>query len=347
MCFVRVCTVLASAALIAGCDSEAAVPPARKPVLVSVIEVQPSSARGGLRATGTVRARRETALSFTSAGRVAAVLVEEGQAVARGQLLARLDPTGIAAGASAARAELARARAEHERMEALAAKGWVTRPRVEAAEAAEAAARAQVAATSFDERFARIHAPTAGVVLRRHVEANQTVSAGMPVLTIGEASGGHVLRVPLPDADLARLRIGQGAAVTIPALGDRPLAATVTEIAARGDDRTGTFEVELALPPARGLRSGLIGNARIRAAGGGGTVAIPASALFQARADEGFVYVVDRAGIARARRIQLGPVGDRDVVVTGGLGPGELVVRSGVDKVRDGARVATGGAGRA
>lgn len=339
----RAVVALSVSVLLAGCSSEAGrasrVEP--KPVLVALATAQPTSASGGLLATGTVRDRRETILSFTMPGRIAAIPVEDGQKVRQGQLLARLDPTPIAASSSAARAEAARARAELERVQALAEKGWVTRGRLEAAQATATAAQAQVAATSFDVRFSRIYAPGAGTVLRRHVEPNQTVAAGAPIVTIGEANGGYVLRVPLSDSDLARVRLGQGAAVTIAGLGDRPLAATVVEIAGRGDDRTGTFDIELALPSVAGLKSGLIGEARIRVPGEGDAVAIPVSAIWQARADEGFVYVVDANGIARARLVQLGTVNDREVVVTGGLAPGERIVRAGADRLRDGARVTT------
>jgi len=333
--------VLASGVLglLAGCGSEAA--PARVepgPVLVSIAQAQPASADGGVLATGTVRAKRETALSFTTPGRIAAVLVDDGQTVARGQLLARLDPTPLAASSAAARAEAVRAEAELERMRALADRGWVTKARLDAAEAAAASARAQVQATGFDVRFSRIVAPVSGVVLRRHVEPNQTVAAGTPVVTIAEA-GGYVLRAPLADADLARVRIGQGAAVAIPALGDRPIAATVSEIAGRGDERTGTFEAELALPARPGLKSGLIGEARIRVAASGGAVAVPARAIWQARADQGFVYVVDATGRARSRLVELGPVDDREVIVTAGLAPGERVVASGIERVREGVTV--------
>lgn len=344
MQFTRSMMALAAVVAVAGCDG-AATPDAKqaeRPVLVSLAEAQPASARGGLLATGTVRAKRETALSFMSPGRVAALLVDDGDRVAKGQLLARLDPTAVGAGAASARAEAVRAQAELRRMQTLADKGWVTKSRLEAAQATASAAQAQVSATAFDVRFTRIYAPAPGVVLRRHVEPNQTVDAGTPIVTVGEASGGYVLRVPLPDADLARVRIGQGAAVTIPALGPKPLAATIAEIAARGDDRTGTFEIELALPAAPGLRSGLIGEARVRVPGDGSAVAIPASAIWQARADEGFVYVVDPATqIARARLVQLGPIDDREVIVTGGLTAGERVVRAGADRLRDGVKVTT------
>lgn len=344
MHFSRSVIAFGAAIALAGCGSEAAqgTKATERPVLVALAEAQPASAQGGVLATGTVRAKRETALSFMSPGRVASLLVDDGDRVTRGQLLAQLDPTTVGAGAASARAEAARAQAELRRMKALADKGWVTRSRLEAAQATASAAQAQVAATAFDVRFSRIYAPAPGVVLRRHVEPNQTVDAGTPIVTVGEASGGYVLRVPLPDADLSRVRIGQGAAVTISALGPEPLAATITEVAARGDERTGTFEIELALPAVPGLRSGLIGEARVRVPGDGGAVAIPASAIWQARADEGFVYVVDPATqIAKTRLVRLGPIDDREVIVTGGLAPGERVVRAGADRLRDGVKVTT------
>jgi len=330
--------------LASGCggDGDEAIKPVAKPILVALAEAQPASADGGVLASGTVRAKRETALSFLTAGRVAEVLVEDGERVTRGQLLARLDTTTVGAGAATAQAEAVRAQAELRRMKTLADKGWITRARLESAEATAAAAQAQVSSTGFNVRFARIYAPTAGVVLRRHVEPNQIITAGTPVVTIGEANGGFVLRVPLPDADLSRLRLGQGAAVSIAALGSQPLPATVTEIGARGDERTGTFEIELTLPNVPGLRSGLIGEARIRVAGSGDAVAIPASAIWQARADEGFVYVVDpRTQTAKSRLVKLGPIDDRDVTVIGGLTPGEQVVRAGVEQLRDGSKVTT------
>lgn len=340
----RSVVALGAVLLVSGCGDDAAEAQksAVKPILVAVAEAQPASADGGVLASGTVRAKRETALSFLTAGRVADVLVEDGERVSRGQLLARLDTTTVGAGAATAQAEAARAQAELRRMKTLADKGWITRARLESAEATAAAAQAQVSSTGFNVRLARIFAPTAGVVLRRHVEPNQIITAGTPVVTIGEANGGYVLRVPLSDADLSRVSLGQGAAVSIAALGPRPLPATVTEIGARGDERTGTFEIELTLPDAPGLRSGLIGEARVRVAGRGDAVAIPASAIWQARADEGFVYVVDpKTQIAKSRLVKLGPIDDRDVTVTGGLVAGEQVVRAGVEQLRDGSKVTT------
>ena len=343
----RAVPVLAIALILAACSDESAAPPvaAPEPVPVRLTAVGAAPGGGELQATGTVRLKRETALAFNTNGRLAQVMVLEGQSVRPGQMLARLDPTGIEAASEAARAEAARAEADLQRLRKLAADGWITKPRLEAAEATATAARARVEQTAFDVRFANILAPTAAVVLRRQAEPGQMLTSGQPVVTIGELSSGYVLRIPMSDSDLVRVRLGQTALVTIPALGPTPVPATVSEIGARGDDRTGTFQVELRLPAVPGLRSGLIGDAAIRAAPAPTATAataltVPAAAVFDARADEGFVYVFDPAAkVVRARLVTLGPVDDRGIVITRGLKPGEKVVTSGPDRLHDGAAV--------
>ena len=329
-----------AAVVVAGCGAKPVPPPvAVEAVPVTIAAAAPAGGQAGLTVTGTVRYKRETGLAFNTAGRLAAVTVNEGQRVVAGQLLARLDATGLDAAARAAGADAARARSDYARLAKLGAQGWVTRSRVESAQSSAAAAGARVEQTGFDVRFGRIVAPAGGVVLRRAFEPGQMVATGTPVVTIGESATGFVLRVPLSDTDLARVRVGQAATVTLPALSPAPVAATVSEVAGRGDDRTGTFQIELRLPPLAGLRSGLIGDAVIRSGEGSGGrgVAVPASAVFAVRADEGFVYVYDR-GTVHARRVGVGAVDDRTVAVTG-LAAGTPVVVSGVDRLRDGARV--------
>ncbi|MEY2884478.1 MAG: hypothetical protein RL490_2202 [Pseudomonadota bacterium] len=333
-----------TALLLSACGSDAPPPPPASETAIPVTLATATGADGGssLAISGTVRQKRETPLGFNTPGRIAAILVREGDVVARGQVLARLDPTSLDAAVVSARAEAARAEADYRRLEGLFAKGWVTAPRVETARATAAAARARVAQSGFDLGLATIHAPSAGTVLRRPAEPGQITSPGQTVLIIGERDSGYVFRVPLADSDLARVRRGQVANVSIPALGPVPMAAQVSEIGARGDDATGTFRVELALPNRPDMRSGLIGTARLRFADADAAagVTVPATAIFAARADEGFVYVIDAAGRqVRLRQVALGPLGDTSVTIASGLRPGERVVASGVDRLRDGAAV--------
>ncbi len=333
--------LLGSAAVLAGCAP--GTPPAvvADVPTIAIAVAEPATGGDSRVVTGTVRLKRETQLGFSTAGRIAAIAVREGQAVAAGQPLARLDPTGLEAAIAGARAEAVRTAADQARMQTLLAKGWVTRTRMESADAAAAAARSRLTQAGFDARLGRIVAPAAGVVLRRAAEPGQMVAAGTPVLTIGEVGSGYVLRLPVSDNDLADIRLGMPAEVTLSALSAAPVAATVGEIAARGDDRTGTFQVELRLPSLPGLRSGLIGTARLAGrALAAGPVAVPATAVVGARADEGLVFVYRPvSGTVAARVVQLGPVGDRAVTVTAGLAPGERVARTGVERLRDGMKV--------
>jgi RND family efflux transporter MFP subunit len=311
-----------------------------KPVPVGVVTVGGAIAQQGPLVSGIVRARQEATLAFVVPGRVTRMLVNEGDRVAAGQLLAQIDTVEVDAGVSASRAEQIRAEADLSRQRELFAKGWVTKSRVEAAEAAASAARASTASRNFAQRYARITAPSAGTVLARSAEAGQIVAAGTPVLTVSQAGGGLVLRVALTDAQLAALRVGQVTSVRLPALGVLPVAARIIELGGRGDARTGTFEAELALPPLAGLRSGMIGEARLPAIAKSGALAIPASAVFQARAGEAFVYSVDANNKAHVRRISTGRIDDQSVEVLGGLTVGEKIISKGLSRVRAGVVVA-------
>ncbi len=343
-----------AAIALAACSAEPEAPPPPRaseqaPIVVQLASVGSAAGSASLVVPGTVRLKRETQLGFNSSGRIAAILVREGDRVARGQVLARLDPTSLTAAVGSARAEAVRADADYRRLAALFAKGWVTAPRVEQARATAVAARARVDQTGFDAGLAVVRAPAAGIVLRRPAEPGQMVMPGQSVLTVGDLAGGYVLQLPMADADLARLIRGQRAAVRLAALGAAPIAAPISEIAARGDDGTGTFRVELALPALPGLRSGMIGTARLAVAEtGDAALAVPATAVFQARADEGFVYVFDAAaGRVRRRLVGLGSVTDAAVAITAGLKTGERVVISGPDRLRDGSLVTTARRGSA
>lgn len=297
---------------------------------------------GTVSGVGTVALRRETSLGFTSAGRIARVTVNEGDVVRRGQVLAALDTTTVAADLMRARAERERAAAEYRRSEGLMAQGWITRPRLESAKSALSAADASVQAASFQTNNARIVAPGSGVVLARLAEPGQVVPAGSPILVVGEAASGYVLRVPLSDRDVARLTEGAPAQVRLAALGNQPIAGRVIEIAGRGNPNTGTFAVEVALPADARLRSGQIGEVDITASTQiVSAITVPATAIFSARAGQGFVYVVDRASRrAQLRRVMIAEATDGGIQVTGGLNRGELIATSRVDQLKDGQLVA-------
>jgi len=327
--------VLAMASL-AACSQPAATPDSAPPQ-VRLAQVGGTTVPATITTTGTVAWRRETSLGFTSAGRISTVAVNEGDNVRPGQLLAALDSTTVAASVSAARAERDRAAAEYARSAKLLEQGWVTKPRVDNARATLAAAEANVRSTGFQSRNAAIVSPGAGVVLARLTDAGQVVAAGTPVLVVGEASGGRVLRVPLADRDAARLRVGAPAMVRLAAV-EGELTGSVIEIGGRADRATGTFVVEVGLPDDPRLRAGQIGTVAIVASGPGTpSLLVPPAAVFAPRAGQAFVYVADPAGKrVKLRRVTIGEASDSAIQVTGGLQRGEWVATSRLDRLSDG-----------
>ena len=292
-------------------------------------------------ATGTIGWRRETSLGFTSAGRIATMAVDEGDSVRPGQLLAALDSTTVKATVSAARAERDRAAAEYTRSAKLLEQGWVTRPRVDNARATLATAEANIRSAGFQSRNAAIVSRGAGVVLARLTDAGQVVAAGAPVLVVGEASSGRVLRLPLTDRDAARLRIGAPATVRLAAV-DGELTGSVIEIGGRAQQATGTFTVEISLPDDARLRAGQIGTVSIIASGPGTlSLAVPPAAVFAPRAGQAFVYVVDpKTKRVKLRRVSISDASDNAIRVTGGLQRGEWLATSRLDRLADNMAIA-------
>lgn len=335
------CGALALAACSAEGDTPAPVA-SDKVYPVTIAVVQPAATSATITAAGTVRYRYETPLGFTTAGKIASIRFQEGDRVMPGALIAALDATQVGASLESARAEQQRAQSELARFQQLFEKGWVTRAQVERAEATARAASAQVSTAGFASGTSRILAPSGGIILARTAEPGQVVAAGTQIVVLGETSGGMVLRAPMIDSDITRLAPGMPAMVRLSALGDGLIEGVISEIDARANPSSGAFEVTIALPANPALRSGQIGTAEFRVAAGpdDSGLAVPASAVFNVRADEGFVYLLDAKGSkVRARAVQIGKVDDRQLIITGGVKAGDRIVASGLGLLTDGARV--------
>ena len=103
------------------------------------------------------------------------MLVQEGDQVRAGQVLALLDMTSVGASLEVADAERGRAAAELQRIRKLYAQGWITKTRLESAEANARAAEANIRARRFSLETARVIAPAGGVILARQAEPAQNM----------------------------------------------------------------------------------------------------------------------------------------------------------------------------
>lgn len=326
-------------ALLSACGSgsgDIAEPPSAP--AVRVVAARSFLTAPAIQGVGTAAWRRETTLGFTTGGQIARLSVNEGDRVRRGQLLATLDVTTVQAELTAAEAEAKRAASQTSRIASLYGSGWVTKSQLEVVQAAAQSSAAQVKARRFALETARIVAPDDGIVLARLAEPRQIVAAGTPVLTVGESNGGYVIRVPLNDRAAAALVRGAPAQIRFEALDAKPLTGQVLEIGSKASQSTGTFEVEISLPPDPRIRSGMIGTVSIAAASRSERpkIVVPANAILSPRAGEALVYVVDNKSRARLRTVKTGETSDAGIEILSGLSGTEWLAVTGFESIKDG-----------
>jgi RND family efflux transporter MFP subunit len=324
-------TVLAAALFLAACQGEAEVADtteiAVQPVAVEALTVNPGGGGAEVRASGLVAYKRETALSFGAPGQIETLTVDAGDQVKAGQVIATLRKTTV--GADAAEAALARKTAEQnfDRISRLHEAGAASQSELD---------NATLALERTRERISVV-ATASGVVLLRQAQPGQTVSAGQPVITVGERAAGMIVKASLTSDEIARVSVGDAVAVRIR---DEAFAGKVERMSPRSL-QAGSFEIEVRLDSTENLRSGEVAEISIAAktadaAPQATTVVVPAIALIDARADQGVVFVIDEQGKARRRAIETGGVGEAGVTILKGLAPGDRVITRGASMVRDG-----------
>jgi RND family efflux transporter MFP subunit len=333
--------ILAAALVLAGCTSAASrVRPADEAVPVRVAHVVHETLALPVTGTGTLSPKEEASLGFKVGGVVARVLVHEGDRVQAGQLLAALEMPEIDAAVARARLGAEKAERDRQRAERLYADSVVTLEQLQDAGTARDAAKAEYDAAAFNRRYAVIESPAAGVVLRRQVEPGEVVAAGASVLTIGNRARGQVVRMGLSDRDVMRVRMGDPAVVRFDALPERELAGRVSEIGAASDPVTGTYRVEIALPAATGLASGLVGTVEIRPRANESVALVPMESLLEADGRDGAVYTLSSDGRHAERRpVRLAFAAGERVAIRSGLDGVSVVITQGAGRLSPGDRV--------
>jgi RND family efflux transporter MFP subunit len=308
-------------------------------IAVRLARVEPGPAAYPIRASGLVATKDGWDLSFKVGGLLERVEAREGDRVKRGQVLARLDATELAAAVHEAREAVEKARRDAARMATLAAEGAASRMSAEDARTAKGVAEAQLAAAEFNLRHGTLIAPDDGWVDERLGEPGEVVAPGRPVLRVSGLGRGFVVRAALPDRDVLGLRPGTRVTVTLDADPDQPLEGRVSEMSRAAGKGTGTYQVEVALEQPRGaaLLSGLTAKLEIaRTVPAEGSV--PLGAVVDGDGDQGAVFVVAN-GVARKLPVRIALLtGDRAVVARGLAGADEVVV-DGAPRLADGSRV--------
>jgi multidrug efflux pump subunit AcrA (membrane-fusion protein) len=311
----KVGLMLVLAAALAACSKPT--PPAEPVRSVKVMTVGVQGAGIQLEYAGEVRARIESTLGFRVGGKLLERLIEPGQRVKAGQLLARLDAQDLTLAADAARAQVAAARTNRD---------------LAAADFKRYTERNQAAYTSL-----RADAP--GVVTAVLAERGQVLAAGSPVLQLAQ-DGARDVVFAVPEDKVAAIKVGTPAVVKVWSSAGT-LKGVVREVAASADPATRTFTVKVALQATDALALGGTVSVLPQALQTVGVpvIKLPTSALWQ-QGQTTAVWVLDPASMTvKPQTVQVATADGNDVVVSAGLQPGMQVVVAGVHVLAPGQKV--------
>ena len=346
--------LLAGVGLFTACDGEAPpVPEQVRPIrTLTVTEVASGQVR---RFSGLIEAIDLSSLSFQVGGNVERVLVNQGDAVRRGQILAVLDQEPYRLNVQAAEAELQRARAylaqtkaDYERNMRLIEQRAISQVQFEVSRRDFQSAQSQVDfavsrlnLAQRDLRNTTLVAPFDGTVAERLVDPFVQVQAGQKLFRI-DAEGGMQAAIGVPETTIAQVALGMPAIVTLPQIAT-PISARISEIgSAAGPGNVFPVRAALSDPPER-LRAGMTAEVTLvlPEAAGETSYFVPLSAIAPGDGPgHGYLFLYDptTSTVRRTSVKSSGSLASNKVAVSG-INAGDIVATAGVNFLVDGQRV--------
>ena len=344
--------LLAMLLVLAGCEAKTApAPTSERPVQVQRVAYESETARRDF--VGVVRARYETDLGFRVAGKITERIVNMGDRVHVGDVIARIDPQDLKlqvesaeAELAAARSNLAQAAADFARYTALKARGFASIADFERKTSAkdEAEGRLERAQRALDLArnqlgYSDLKADADGVITATLAEPGQVVAIGQVVARLAHKGEKEAL-IALPETWLGEAR-QSNATVTLWSDRDRGFKARLRELSPQADAATRTYAARFTIPDADdSVAFGMTATVTLSHANNGQVARLPLSAILN-RGTGPSVYLVDGNSALVLRPVAVASFTEDVALVTSGVNDGDQVVTLGVQKLEAGLKVRT------
>jgi len=341
---------LGAALLLAGCQAETA--PA--PQLERLVQVQRVAFESGGTArefVGVMRARHETDLAFRVGGKIVARVVNVGDRVQAGDVIARLDPQDMKLQVESAQAELAaatsnrsQATADLERYTTLKERGYAPIAQFELKKAANDEAEGRLARAQRSLELARnqfgyaeLKADADGVITATLAEPGQVVAIGQAVARLAHRGEKEAV-IALPETWLDEARQSK-ATMRLWSNGDHRFQAKLRELSPQADAATRTYAARFTILDADdGVAFGMTATVTLARARETPVAKLPLAAILN-RGNGPSVYVVDQGGALVQQPVTVAAFTEDAALVTAGVKNGDSIVTLGVQKLEAGLKV--------
>lgn len=287
--------------------------------------------------TAPIEAFAEADVIAKVAGEVREILVEEGDEVAKGQVLARLDGDRLRLELSQSAANLQKLKRDYERNVDLKEKGLISTGDFDKIRYEMEALEASYNLAKLELDYTQIRAPIDGVVSNRYVRLGNTVSVNDPVFEVTSLDP-LVAYLHVPEREYRNIRKGQVVGIDIDALAGQRIVAEVTRVSPVVDPATGTFKITIEISDQQRLiKPGMFGRINIVYDQHVNALQVPRSAILE-ESGETSVFVVE-ADKAIRREVVTGFSNAGMIEIVEGLDDGDRIVTVGQVGLKDGALV--------
>jgi membrane fusion protein (multidrug efflux system) len=291
-----------------------------------------------VRATGRVEAVQSIELRSDESGRITAILFKEGQYVAAGTPLVKIDDEMLRAQAARVEAERDLAKQKLERLTQLRTENAAPPADFDEAAAGARAAEATLEALRVQISRTTVKAPFAGVVGQRFVSLGDYVTPANRLVTL-QTTDPQRIAIDIPERHATQLKPGQTIDFTVASQPGKSFRATVDFVDPMVREEGRTILVKGRAPnPTGALRAGMFIEARLATSTRAGAVVVPEDAIQPLRTTNVVWAVVD--GKAARRTVQLGARTQGVVEVLSGVSAGETIVVGGLERMQEGMPVA-------
>jgi RND family efflux transporter MFP subunit len=304
-------------------NSYAEAPKAEAQVPVSVVIIEPKTLDSVVTAAGSLSSRNSSVLSSKVMGRVVHLSVQEGDQVAAGKLLMKIDSGEITAQAIMARSAYNNARLQYNRIKSLYDATAATQMEMDQATLGFENAEAGLQAAKAMESYTIITAPISGQIVEKRINVGEMALPGQPLIKI-EDNKNLRLEVTVKEQDILFIHPGNPVKVRIDAMPGTEIRGTVSHVVQASDVRTHSFIVKIDIPANKGLVTGMYGKASF-GIGKHEAILIPKIALVEMSGISG-VYLVSADQSAVFQMIQAGEEHGNFVEVISGLKKGDCVI---------------------
>ncbi|MCB1845039.1 MAG: efflux RND transporter periplasmic adaptor subunit, partial [Halioglobus sp.] len=287
--------------------------------------------------TAPIEAFAEATVIAKVGGEVREILVEEGDKVRVGQLLARLDGDRLRLAQAQAEANLQKLRRDFQRNQDLKDKSLISTGDFEKIQYEMEALEASYKLASLEVSYTDIRAPIDGVISERFVKKGNTIDVNAKLFQVTSLDP-LLAYLHVPEREYRRMARGMPASIQVDALGGARYGASIARISPVVDPSTGTFKITVEVTdPQRRLKPGMFARIGIVSDTHADALQIPRSAIVD-EGGETSVFVVDN-GLAKRLKVSTGLSANDKVEILNGLNGNEQIIVVGQAGLRDGTRV--------